>query len=93
VGDLPDPVDVKFSKPIDKVIVNGLDFFKIVANRLSELNDDEDAKSSDDVEKEIFLYAGNDVMNCYVNFSKGQVRSLKKCTKIYPKEVSGYGNE
>ena len=92
VGDPLEPKKVVFSQKIDKVIVNELDFFKVVANRLSQLNDEDDDQD-DNIEKEIFLYAGNDVMNCYANFSKGQFRSLKKCSRIYPKEVSGYGNE
>ena len=89
-GDPPKNVTVNFSQKIDKVIVNELDLIARVANRLSELNDDGDP--DENVMKEIFLYAGNDVLNCYANFSKGEFRSLTKCTKVYPKEVSGYGN-
>jgi hypothetical protein len=84
-------VKVQFSGPIDRVVVNNIDnLFQRAANRLAEINDSEPSK--DGVMKEIYLDAGNERLNCYVNFKNGAVENLVKCAEIYPKEVSGYGN-
>jgi hypothetical protein len=70
-------MEVKLAQPVSKVEVNDVDHpgHKIL-NFVADLHDKRNTEST----KEIFIYAGETVLNCHVLFVGGEVASLFRCS-------------